>query len=328
MAPSLLDRFLNRGSGEAAKAADTSPVTSDAKHRAMGALERVTMHDQLGPARHLLALTLTDAGLQEYLSQNSDAADAIEYCYYRFSQQEIPTELKYMRNEFFKILDGYAVELLGKGNVNGVRKLLRNHLRGFRGTESAVSFFSEEHTARLLSRMKDVLDLIEKREEDYISEVKADHLLENLGMFVQNHYSTASYLYYDSKPQDRNGWSDETKFALSYLISPVPLDRSRLDLLASYVRKTTAKEGGESELDDESYTPERKNEIQAQLFSADIQQETLVHGLQVLEDKMAGLSEAVRKTLRSRFERRHLEYWAPLKERVQKLTASNIDISL
>lgn len=322
----LLDRFLNR-TPSAATGAETSAAPDETKKRTVAALEQATMHDRLGPAKHLLALAMTDAGLREYLTANKDAADTLTYCYYRFSSREIPAELQYVAHEMSKVLKGYAVELDGRENVNGIRKLIRSHLAGFRGTEETISLFKSENTATLLDKMRSTLEQIEAREEDYISREKSNHLLQELGMFLQNHYSVDSYLSYDSKPNGKP-WSDAVKFALSYLSSEVPLDRIRLDQLTGHLRKTTIREDGEDVLKSGEYSTERENEIQIQLFVADVQQETLNYGLEMLTKKMSGVVETVQATLIERFKTRHAEYWSPLKERVQKLTANSVEISL
>lgn len=93
--------------------------------------------------------------------------------------------------------------------------------------------FQPQNNDQLLGQLATAVKTINEKEEQYISFKKADFLLQELGLFIQNHCSIDSYLFYDkSRKED---WSESTKFALSYLSSDVPLDKLRMNQLSKLI---------------------------------------------------------------------------------------------
>jgi hypothetical protein len=164
--------------------------------------------------------------------------------------------------------------------------------------------FDAKNNGLLLERLGSIFNIITKREDNYISVQKADFLLYELGLFEQNHCSTNSYLCYDRK--DRGAWSKGTKFALTYLSSNIPLDSVRLGLFAKILSGMPEEEGVST------FSKSYK-------FAVDVEEETLVYGMDILERSTRKLSKATRETLRDRFTERHAVFWKSLKDRAGNL---------
>lgn len=165
-----------------------------------------------------------------------------------------------------------------------------------------LDLFLSQNNELLLGRLQSAVKIINEKEEDYITLKKADFLLQELGLFIQNHCSMDSYLFYDkSREAD---WSSSTKFALNYLSSEVPLDKFRMNQLGKLIEET-------------SLPPDMESIIsKAYQFAANVEDETLSYGLSILQAKTKNLTTPVRETLRDRFTQRNMEYWDMLTERV------------
>lgn len=280
---------------------DTNFMVDEVKEQLYSVLNLSSIHAKLGPVQHLLALSFSPENLKAYIRSNKEAADILLYCYSRFTNQPIPPELHYAGHKINKVIKEYGMELIGK-NTGWIRNMIRVHLKKYKVGWPMHDLFQPQNNDMLIEQLANAVKTINEKEEHFISFKKADFLLQELGLFIQNHCSTDSYLFYDKSREE--DWSDSTKFALSYLSSDVPLDRLRMNQLSKLIEEM----------------PQSNTWDGVSTFVAHIEEETLGYGLALLQAKTKNLTTPVRETLRDRFTERHIAYWRWLKERVTHLT--------
>jgi len=195
----LLDRFLQRNrSSQVSEAPTTFVLLDKVRERASTALDTFSGDKELGILQHLIFLDHSDQELKAYLLQNKEAADLIFYCHHRFNGKRIPAELHYIHGKIVEVVQSYGSRILGQKN-SGIRNLVKMHLKINKGSSRTKVLFDSKNNDILLERLREVVKMISEKEEHYISLKKADFLLQELGLFEQNHYSTNSYLCYDQK---------------------------------------------------------------------------------------------------------------------------------
>ncbi len=179
----LLDRFRKR---RRVSEVSEDPTTffmmesiQDSVETALNPVNPFSPHYQLGPLQHLLVLSYPEDQLKAYLLKYKEAADVIMYCQYRFNGQTIPAELHYLHKKIADVVHTHEQQITGKKN-NGVRNFIRSYLKIHKVDLNLKMLFEQKNNDLLLEKLSSAVQIINHKEENYISVRKADFLLQEL----------------------------------------------------------------------------------------------------------------------------------------------------